>query len=122
MPAGVKSINDWYAQRERGTAVGIFNSSTVLGQGSSSCRVNCRRLRYPTYQHRPTRIPAKPITTNIVRQINDWYAQRERGTAVGIFNSSTVLGQAIAPPALVVGELPPVTVSHIPAQADQDTG
>lgn len=32
MPAGVKSINDWYAQRERGTAVGIFNSSTVLGQ------------------------------------------------------------------------------------------
>lgn len=31
MPAGVKSINDWYAQRERGTAVGIFNSSTVLG-------------------------------------------------------------------------------------------
>ncbi len=33
MPAGVKSINDWYAQRERGTAVGIFNSSTVLGRG-----------------------------------------------------------------------------------------
>lgn len=32
MPAGVKSINDWYAQRERGTAVGIFNSSTVLGR------------------------------------------------------------------------------------------
>jgi sugar phosphate permease len=40
-----------------------------------------------------------------VKSINDWYAQRERGTAVGIFNSSTVLGQAIAPPALVVMQL-----------------
>ncbi len=30
---------------------------------------------------------------------------RERGTAVGIFNSSTVLGQAIAPPALVIMQL-----------------
>lgn len=36
---------------------------------------------------------------------DDWYAQRERGTAVGIFNSSTVLGQAIAPPALVIMQL-----------------
>lgn len=32
MPAGVKSITDWYIQKERGTALGIFNSSTVLGQ------------------------------------------------------------------------------------------
>ncbi len=24
MPAGVKSITDWYAQKERGTALGIF--------------------------------------------------------------------------------------------------
>lgn len=32
MPAGVKSITDWYVQKERGTALGIFNSSTVLGQ------------------------------------------------------------------------------------------
>lgn len=32
MPAGVKSITDWYAQKERGTALGIFNSSTVIGQ------------------------------------------------------------------------------------------
>ncbi|HCB3061481.1 TPA: MFS transporter [Klebsiella pneumoniae] len=40
-----------------------------------------------------------------VKSINDWYAQRERGTAVGIFNSSTVLGQAIAPPALVIMQL-----------------
>lgn len=40
-----------------------------------------------------------------MKSINDWYAQRERGTAVGIFNSSTVLGQAIAPPALVIMQL-----------------
>lgn len=32
MPAGVKSITDWYVQKERGTALGIFNSSTVIGQ------------------------------------------------------------------------------------------
>lgn len=40
-----------------------------------------------------------------VKSINDWYAQRERGTAVGIFNFSTVLGQAIAPPVLVIMQL-----------------
>ncbi len=40
-----------------------------------------------------------------VKSINDWYAQRERGTAVGIFNSSTVLGRAIAPPAPVIMQL-----------------
>ncbi|HDS8978843.1 TPA: MFS transporter, partial [Raoultella ornithinolytica] len=33
------------------------------------------------------------------------YVQKERGTAVGIFNSSTVLGQAIAPPALVLMQI-----------------
>lgn len=32
MPAGVKSITEWYTQRERGTPLGIFNSSTVMGQ------------------------------------------------------------------------------------------
>lgn len=37
MPAGVKSITDWYAQKERGTALGIFNSSTVIGQDCASC-------------------------------------------------------------------------------------
>lgn len=40
-----------------------------------------------------------------VKSINDWYIQKERGTALGIFNSSTVIGQAIAPPALVVMQL-----------------
>lgn len=40
-----------------------------------------------------------------VKSINDWYVQKERGTAVGIFNSSTVLGQAIAPPALVLMQI-----------------
>ena len=40
-----------------------------------------------------------------VKSITDWYSQKERGTALGIFNSSTVLGQAIAPPALVVMQL-----------------
>ena len=32
-------------------------------------------------------------------------AKKERGTALGIFNSSTVIGQAIAPPALVLMQL-----------------
>ncbi|MFR4486050.1 MAG: MFS transporter [Escherichia coli] len=40
-----------------------------------------------------------------VKSITDWYAQKERGTALGIFNSSTVIGQAIAPPALVLRQL-----------------
>ncbi|WP_413702958.1 MFS transporter [Raoultella ornithinolytica] len=40
-----------------------------------------------------------------VKSINDWYVQKERGTAVGIFNSSTVSGQAIAPPALVLMQI-----------------
>ena len=40
-----------------------------------------------------------------VKSINDWYAEKARGTALGIFNSSTVIGQAIAPPALVVMQL-----------------
>ncbi|HAT1613008.1 TPA: MFS transporter [Raoultella planticola] len=40
-----------------------------------------------------------------VKSINDWFVQKERGTAVGIFNSSTVLGQAIAPPALVLMQI-----------------
>lgn len=40
-----------------------------------------------------------------VKSINDWYVQKERGTAVGVFNSSTVLGQAIAPPALVLMQI-----------------
>lgn len=40
-----------------------------------------------------------------VKSITDWYAQKERGTALGIFNSSTVIGQAIAPPALVLMQL-----------------
>lgn len=40
-----------------------------------------------------------------VKSITDWYAQKERCTALGIFNSSTVIGQAIAPPALVLMQL-----------------
>lgn len=40
-----------------------------------------------------------------VKSITDWYAQKERGTALGIFNSSIVIGQAIAPPALVLMQL-----------------
>lgn len=40
-----------------------------------------------------------------VKSITDWYVQKERGTALGIFNSSTVIGRAIAPPALVVMQL-----------------
>lgn len=40
-----------------------------------------------------------------VKSISDWYVQKERGMALGIFNSSTVIGQAIAPPALVVMQL-----------------
>lgn len=40
-----------------------------------------------------------------VKSISEWYTSRERGIPLGIFNSSTVLGQAIAPPVLVVMQL-----------------
>lgn len=40
-----------------------------------------------------------------VKSITDWYIQKERGTALGVFNSSTVIGQAIAPPALVIMQI-----------------
>lgn len=40
-----------------------------------------------------------------VKSITDWYVAKERGKALGIFNSSTVLGQAIAPPALVLMQI-----------------
>ncbi|WP_312979380.1 MFS transporter [Atlantibacter sp.] len=40
-----------------------------------------------------------------VKSITDWYVQKERGTALGIFNSSTVIGQAIAPPVLVMMQI-----------------
>lgn len=40
-----------------------------------------------------------------VKSITNWFVQRERGKALGLFNSSTVLGQAIAPPALVMMQI-----------------
>lgn len=40
-----------------------------------------------------------------VKSISEWYTSRERGIPLGIFNSSTVLGQAIAPPLLVIMQL-----------------
>ncbi|MFM2476417.1 MFS transporter [Celerinatantimonas sp. MCCC 1A17872] len=36
-----------------------------------------------------------------VKVINDWFSAKERGIPVGIFNSSTTIGQAFAPPILV---------------------
>ena len=43
-----------------------------------------------------------PFMPSGVKVINDWYTAKERGLPVGIFNSSTTLGQAFAPPILVV--------------------
>lgn len=46
MPAGVKAITDWYIQKERGTALGIFNSSTVLGQAIAPPVLVCMQLAW----------------------------------------------------------------------------
>lgn len=43
-----------------------------------------------------------PFMPSGVKVINDWFHAKERGLPVGIFNSSTTLGQAFAPPILVV--------------------
>lgn len=46
MPAGIKAITDWYIQKERGTALGIFNSSTVLGQAIAPPVLVCMQLAW----------------------------------------------------------------------------
>lgn len=46
MPAGVKAITHWYIQKERGTALGIFNSSTVLGQAIAPPVLVCMQLAW----------------------------------------------------------------------------
>ncbi|MBJ3816004.1 MFS transporter [Shimwellia pseudoproteus] len=40
-----------------------------------------------------------------VKSVNEWFVQKQRGMAMGILNSSTALGQAVAPPVLVVMQL-----------------
>jgi len=43
-----------------------------------------------------------PFVISIVKAINDWFGVRDRATPLGIVNSATTLGQAIAPPILTV--------------------
>lgn len=40
-----------------------------------------------------------------VKSVNEWFIQKQRGMAMGVLNSSTALGQAVAPPVLVVMQL-----------------
>ncbi|GKX56513.1 MFS transporter [Leminorella grimontii] len=42
-----------------------------------------------------------PFMPSGVKVVNDWFNVKERGTPMGIFNSSTTIGQAFAPPILV---------------------
>ncbi|RYC40502.1 MFS transporter [Pectobacterium zantedeschiae] len=42
-----------------------------------------------------------PFMPSGVKVINDWFTAKERGLPMGIFNSSTTIGQAFAPPILV---------------------
>lgn len=42
-----------------------------------------------------------PFMPSGVKVISDWFNARERGLPMGIFNSSTTIGQAFAPPILV---------------------
>ncbi|MCW9642047.1 MFS transporter [Klebsiella michiganensis] len=42
-----------------------------------------------------------PFMPSGVKVINDWFTPKERGLPMGIFNSSTTIGQAFAPPILV---------------------
>ena len=41
-----------------------------------------------------------PFVVSAVKAVNDWFDVRDRATPLGIVNSTTVLGQAIAPPIL----------------------
>ena len=42
-----------------------------------------------------------PFMPSGVKVVNDWFNAKERGIPMGIFNSSTTIGQAFAPPILV---------------------
>ena len=43
-----------------------------------------------------------PFVVSAVKSVNDWFDVRDRATPMGIVNSATTLGQAIAPPILTV--------------------
>jgi sugar phosphate permease len=43
-----------------------------------------------------------PFVVAAVKTINDWFDVRDRATPMGVVNSATTLGQAIAPPILTV--------------------
>lgn len=43
-----------------------------------------------------------PFVVSAVKTVNDWFDVRDRATPMGIVNSATTLGQAIAPPILTV--------------------
>jgi MFS family permease len=43
-----------------------------------------------------------PFVVSAVKSVNDWFNVRDRATPMGIVNSATTLGQAIAPPILTV--------------------
>jgi sugar phosphate permease len=43
-----------------------------------------------------------PFVVSAVKSVNDWFDVRDRATPMGIVNSATTLGQAIAPPILTI--------------------
>ncbi|WP_263359712.1 MFS transporter [Acidicapsa ligni] len=43
-----------------------------------------------------------PFVISAVKTVNDWFDVRDRATPMGIVNSATTMGQAIAPPILTV--------------------
>jgi MFS family permease len=46
-----------------------------------------------------------PFVVSAVKTVNDWFSVRDRATPMGIVNSATTIGQAIAPPVLTVAML-----------------
>ena len=46
-----------------------------------------------------------PFVVSAVKSVSDWFDVRDRATPMGIVNSATTLGQAIAPPILTVAML-----------------
>ena len=46
-----------------------------------------------------------PFVVSAVKSVHDWFDVRDRATPMGIVNSSTTMGQAIAPPILTVAML-----------------
>ena len=105
------SLSDGFSQLPSGILLDRFGPRIVLGAGlifwslMQALTGMVNSFSHFILMRIGLGIGEAPFMPAGVKSITDWYAQKERGTALGIFNSSTVIGQAIAPPALVLMQL-----------------